>query len=344
MTRTRAAWIVTLGLLFFLSGFASYSNAADQKQTTAKGASDKPSVDKAAAGSKVASVNGVAISQNDFDKEFSRYERQMAMMGQASDPAQVGELKKKVLDGLIGREVLKQECQKVGIKVSDAEVDERVAALKKRFPSEKDFTDTLVKMALTEPELKSQFTQDMAIKKLIEQEVAGKVTVSDAETKTYYDSNPDLFKTAETVRASHILIKVDPKAGDADKTKAREKVAAVQTRIQKGEDFAVVAKEVSECPSGANGGDLDYFQRGQMVGPFEEAAFKLKPGEVSDIVESQFGYHLIKVADKKPAETKTYDQVKDELGQYLKQQKVNQQLAQYVDQLKSKDTIETFTK
>lgn len=344
MVRMRAVWMTTFCLLVFLAGFVVSSSAAEQTQTTGKPGSDRSAVDKTAAGAKVASVNGVAITQGDFDKEMSRYERQLAMTGQTADPAQLGEVRKKVLDGLIGREVLKQECQKLGVSVSNAEVDERVDALKKRFPSAKDFTDTLAKMSLTEPELKTQFSQDMAIKKLIEQEVAGKVTVSDAEIKTFYDSNPDLFKSPESVKASHILVKVDPKATDADKAKAREKIAAVQKRVQKGEDFASLAKEVSECPSSANGGDLDYFQRGQMVGPFEDAAFKLKPGEVSNVVETQFGYHLIKVTDKKPSETKTFEQVKNELSQYLKQQKVNQHLAQYVEELKSRDKIETYTK
>ena len=96
---------------------------------------------------------------------MSRYERQMAMLGQAPDPTQIGEMRKKVLDSLIGREVLRQESQKLGIKVSDAEVDERVASLKGRFPSEQDFADTLAKMSMTEAELKVQFAQEMGISK-----------------------------------------------------------------------------------------------------------------------------------------------------------------------------------
>jgi peptidyl-prolyl cis-trans isomerase C len=340
----RAAWVVTLCLFAVSFGLGSLSHAADQKQTTAKGAPEAGAADKGAGAASIATVNGVAITQSDLDRDMGRYERQMAMLGQAPDPAQVGEMKKKVLDGLIGREVLKQESQKLGIKVSDTEVDERVASLKNRFPSEKDFADTLAKMSLTEPELKTQFAQEMGISKLIDQEVGSKVTVTDAEAKAFYDANPNLFKTPEMVRASHILVMVDQKAGDAEKAKAKEKISGIQKRVQGGEDFASLAKEFSDCKSSTSGGDLDFFQRGQMVGPFEDAAFKLNSGEVSDIVETQFGYHLIKVTDKKPAETKTYDQVKDELGKYLKQQKISQQLTQYIDQLKSKDKIEILAK
>ena len=111
-----------------------------------------------------------------------------------------------------------------------------------------------------------------------------------------------------------------------------------------GRILQVSPKQFSDCKSSTSGGDLDFFQRGQMVGPFEDAAFKLNVGEVSDIVETQFGYHLIKVTDKKPAETKSYDQVKDELAKYLKQERVKQQLSQYIDQLRSKDKIEILAK
>ena len=340
----RAAWVVALCLFVVSFGLGSLSHAADQKQATAKSAPEAGAPDKAAGVATIATVNGVAITQSDLDRDMGRYERQMAMLGQVPDPAQVGEMKKKVLDGLIGREVLRQESQKLGVKVSDAEVDERVASLKNRFPSEKDFSDTLAKMSLTESELKTQFAQEMGISKLIDQEVGSKVTVTDAEAKAFYDANPELFKTPEMVRASHILVMVDQKAGDADKAKAKEKMAGIQKKVQAGEDFAELAKQFSDCKSSTSGGDLDFFQRGQMVGAFEDAAFKLNVGEVSDVVETQFGYHLIKVTDKKPAETKTYDQVKDELTKYLKQQKVSQQLSQYVDQLKAKDKIEVLAK
>jgi peptidyl-prolyl cis-trans isomerase C len=216
--------------------------------------------------------------------------------------------------------------------------------LKKRFPNEAEFDNLLKKMEISEADLKTQFSQDMAIKKLIDQQVASKVTVSDEDTKAFYDGNPEVFKTPEMIRASHILVKVDPQATDEEKAKAREKINDAQKRVQKGEDFATLAKELSDCPSSANGGDLDFFQKGQMVKPFEDAAFALKPGAVSDVVETQFGFHIIKVTDKKDAGAMSYDEIKGRIEQHLKQEKVNQQLSQYVDQLKGKAKIETFEK
>lgn len=290
---------------------------------------------------KVATVNGTVITRGEYDAEMSRYERQMAMSGKAPDPSETSEMKKRVLEGLVDRELLKQESKKQGVSVDEAEVNQQVAVLRQKFSSDKEFTDTLSKMNLSEASLKTQLRQDLIIRKLIDQQVAAKVTITPEEAKAFYSSHPELFKASESVRASHILIKVDAQAGADEKAKARERIKAIQERAKKGEDFAALAK-VFRMPQWCQRGDLEYFQRGQMVGPFEEAAFSLKPGTMSDIVETQFGYHLIKVTDRKEASTVSYEEIKGKLDDYLKQQKVNEQLAQYLGQLKAGAKIETF--
>jgi peptidyl-prolyl cis-trans isomerase C len=153
---------------------------------------------------------------------------------------------------------------------------------------------------------------------------------------------PGLFKQPEQVRASHILIKVEPQADESQKAAARKKIQKIQQRLQKGEDFAALAEEFSQCPSSAKGGDLGYFRRGQMVKPFEEAAFALKPGEVSDVVETKFGYHLIKVIEKKSETTIAFEDIKDRLEQYLKQEKVQKEVSLYAQKLKEKAKVERF--
>ena len=342
--------VVVLLLLFAASipvVFAAGSkDTKPQKAVTTESKADKKETSTVAGKDtkkdKVAVVNGTVITRTAYDEELKRYEKQLAMSGKPADPAQLGSAKERVLEGLVDRELLKQEAQKQGIKADDRELEEQIALLKKRFPSEAEFTKALSAMNLTEAQLRTQYKTDLIIKKLIDQQIATKVTVSDADTKAFYDANPELFKAPESVRASHILIQVDQNAGEADKAKARETITAIQKRLKKGEDFATVAKETSQCPSSAKGGDLDYFARGQMVGPFEDAAFKLKPGEMSGIVETQFGYHLIKVTDKKDAGVIPYDEIKGKIAQHLKQQKVNQEVGQYIAGLKSKSKIETF--
>jgi peptidyl-prolyl cis-trans isomerase C len=351
MAKNSMMVVFGLVVLLILSSFGSSvslgAGEKDVKKAPAASGKDakkeKPAVSNTGASKdKVAVVNGTVITRSEYDTEMSRFERQMAMSGQAQNPAEMSEMKGRVLDGLVDRELLKQDAKKLNISVDDNDVNQQVAILKQKFGTEKEFTDTLTRMNMSEADLKSQLRQDLAIKKLIDQQIASKVTITPEEMKAFYDSHPEFFKAPERVRASHILIKVEPSASAADKAKARERIVAIQERLKKGEDFAAIAKESSECPSGANGGDLDYFQKGQMVGPFEDAAFALKPGTTSDIVETQFGYHLIKVTDKKDASTVAYDEIKPKIEDYMKQQKVNELLTQYVGQLKKGAKIETF--
>ena len=130
------------------------------------------------------------------------------------------------------------------------------------------------------------------------------------------------------------MVSVDPKGNATQKDEARKKIEMVRQRLRKGEDFAALAREFSQCPSSAKGGDLGYFKRGKMAKPFEEAAFGLKAGEVSDIVETRFGFHLIKLVDKKPEGTIRYEDVKEKIGQYLKREKVKNQVSLYVEELR----------
>jgi peptidyl-prolyl cis-trans isomerase C len=195
-------------------------------------------------------------------------------------------------------------------------------------------------MNLTENEVKMQITRGLAIRELIEQQISSKIVITEAETRAYYDGNPQMFKQPEQVKASHILIKVEAGTAGAQKAEARKKIETVQQKVNDGADFAELAKKYSEGPSNARGGDLGYFKRGQMVKPFEDAAFAMKTNEVSGIVETRFGYHIIKVYDKKPEQNLAYADVKDKLSQRMKQEKVEQEANQYVNQLKKDSKIE----
>ena len=290
----------------------------------------------------IAVVNGSMITQEDFDREMSRVQRQLLNMGKHLNDSQIPGIKKEILKNLINRELLYQETQRKNIKIDEATINEKVMTLKKRFPSEAEFKSALTKANLSEVVIKTQIARGLAIEQLIGTYVTKKVTVSGEEIKTFYESHPGLFKQPEQVRASHILIKVDPQADEGKRAEAQKKIKEIQQKLQKGEDFATLAKELSEGPSKAKGGDLGYFSRGQMVKSFEEAAFSLRPNKVSDIVETKFGYHLIKVIEKKPETTTAFEDAKNKLGQYLKQQKIQKEVNVYVDKLREKAKVERF--
>ena len=296
--------------------------------------------DKKPSDEKVAVVNGVVIARIQFDKELKVHLERVSRQGRQITDDQMEEQKKDILEGLIEREVLYQESQKAGIKIADQKVDDQVAAIKKRFPNEEEFKKALAGMGLTEEDVREQIQHGLAIRELIDQKVANKVVITDEETKAYYDANPQLFNQPEEVKASHILIKVEPTADDATKAAARKKVEELQQKLKDGGDFAELAKENSEGPSNARGGDLGYFKRGQMVKPFEDVAYSMKIDEVSDLVETRFGYHLIKVYDKKPEQTLAYADVKDKIAQRLKQEKVEKDATLYVEDLKKGAKIE----
>lgn len=291
---------------------------------------------------KAAVVNGSIITQAHLKREMAGAQRRLFGMGKPLDDSQLLAIKKEAIKRLIERELLYEESQKKRIKVDETAVKEQLETLKKRFSGEAEFKNALSKMNLSEANVKSEFAHGMAIQRFIDKEFVQKITVSDKEVKAYYDSNPDLFKQPQQVQASHILVKVDPRGDASQKAEERKKIGKIQQKLHKGEDFTALAKEFSQCPSSAKGGDLGYFNRGQMVKPFEDAAFALKPGEVSDIVETKFGYHLIKVVAKKAKSTIAYKDVKDRLGQYLKQEKVKKEVSLYVEKLKQKAKIERF--
>jgi len=296
--------------------------------------------DPKVAGDKAAVVNGVVITRAHYDKELKVHLERVSRQGQQISDDQLAALKKEVLDGLIEREVLYQKSQQVGIKVDAQKVDEQLAGIKKRFPNEEEFQKALASMNLTEAEVRTQIQRGLAIRGLIDKEVADKVVVTEEETKAYYTGNPQFFKQPEQVKASHILIKVEPNADDAAKEAARNKIREVRQKLSAGGDFAELAKEYSEGPSGPSGGDLGYFRRGQMVKPFEDTAFSMQVNQVSDVVETRFGYHLIKVYEKTPEKTLAYDEVKEKISERLKREKIQKGAQEYVENLKKDAKIE----
>jgi peptidyl-prolyl cis-trans isomerase C len=326
------------------AGYGLYVSAADKPSQKAAGQDAASSTPKDETKlQNAAIVNGKPIPMSEYQAGIDQLNRQIEMTGRQPDEKELPTLKQRILNNLIARELMKQEIAKKGIKVDESEVNAQLDTVKKSTSPE-DFANSLKQMNMTEESLKEHFASQLAVKKLIETELSSKVAVTPEEVKAFYDSNPDVFKTPEMVRASHILVKVDEKASPEEKAKALEKIKGIQKRIQAGEDFAEVAKEVSDCPSKANGGDLNFFQKGQMVGPFENAAFSMKPGEVSDIVETEFGYHIIKLTDKKAPGTMSFDEIKPRIEQHLKSEKMSQEYPKYIEALKSKAKIEIFVK
>ena len=161
-------------------------------------------------------------------------------------------------------------------------------------------------------------TNDFLVSEYLKKEIIDKIHATEEDMQLYYKAKQEEFKIPEMVKARHIFVKVEKTASDEEKKKAKDKAEEILKRVKSGEDFAQLASELSDDKgSKTKGGDLGFFPRGRMVPPFEQAAFSLKPGDISEIVETPFGFHIIKVEEKKESVLEPYDKVKDKVKEKL---------------------------
>jgi peptidyl-prolyl cis-trans isomerase C len=343
--KTRALLVVALVGLGSLA--ACRKNPAEQSAAAQTPAAQAPAAETPPAPPKpmpaqlpdvLATVNGQPVTKTDFDRLLKNMEA-----GRGPIPAERrDEVMRAALDQLITYNVMKQEAAARKLTVSDTDVDGQIASMRKQFPSEAEFSKALAARNTTVDQLKADARIDMVINKMMEAELATTAAATEAEAKDFYDKNPDRFKQPEGVRASHILIMANEKADEATKKAARAKIDGILKRVKAGEDFAALAKENSQDGSASQGGDLGFFQKGRMVPAFDQAAFALKPGEVSDVVTTEFGYHIIKLTEKKDASTVPFDQVKPQVLEFLSNQKKQQRVDTFIQDAKKRAKIEVL--
>jgi peptidyl-prolyl cis-trans isomerase C len=265
----------------------------------------------------------------------------------ADKSGKVNEFKQGLLDILIEQELLFQEAEKAGQVAGEKQVSEAVARERENFAKashagqvQGNFEDALSKSGLTIELYTEYVRRRLTVQNLVVGHYGDKVSVSEKEIDDFYAANPDKFTTEETIRARHILFKVAPDAGEEEKNEARKKAGEVMEKARGGEDFAELAKAHSQGPSGPKGGDLGFFGRGKMVPSFEEAAFSLKPGEVSGLVETRFGYHIIKLEERNDGATVARDEAADKIREFLKAQKVDETVYSRLEELKKEAKVE----
>ncbi len=288
----------------------------------------------------VARVNGTPLDRAELERAVRSLE------GQAGGPvpaAKRDEIYRQLLDQLVALKLLSQECVARKIVIPDAEVESRVAEVKKPFPNEQAFSAALAERQMTLDKLKSEIRQQLQAMKVVETDIKPTVAVTDADVTDFYVKNPDKFQEPEAVRASHIMIRTPDATDEAQKKKAKAEATAVLAELRKGGDFAALAKQHSQdAGSAANGGDMGLVPRGQTPPVFEQAAFALKPGQMSGVVESPAGYHIIKVSAHRDARTVPLQEVKPQVQEFLTQQQMQQKTEAYVTKLKAKAKVEVL--
>lgn len=273
----------------------------------------------------VAKVNGDTISKDEFDKNFEMYKKayesqygpDIMKKDAGNDKTFEEVIKENILEKLITEKLITESAKEKNITVTDEELKEQLKNYEEILGGEEKYKEFLKQNNLTEEYFKDSIKKEMTIDKYKSDYVNG-LKISEEEAKKYFEENKDSYVK---VRASHILVKTE------------EEAKKVLDKIKKGEDFhALAATESIDNMSAVKGGDLGFFARGQMVPEFEEAAFSLKPGEVSEIVQTDYGYHIIKVEDR----LENYEDVKDEVLEDLKNQKYQASVKKMRDEAKVK--------
>jgi peptidyl-prolyl cis-trans isomerase C len=290
----------------------------------------------------VAKVNGQAIKKNDLLQGGQMVQMRFAQMGRQIPPS--ARFYRQVLTELVAIILLQQDAKAQGITATDAEIQQAVAARKGSFPNEAAYQEALKKAGITEETLRQQARDQIAVQKYVQTRLAPGVNVSDQTAREFYDKNKAEMQVPERLHLRHILIQAAATASPADKQKARQKAEEVLKKAQGGEDFAKLAAQYSEDPGSKDrGGDIGLIAHGQTVPQFEAAAFALqKPNDLSPVVETRFGYHVIQLVDKQPPSTVPFDQVKERIVQGLKQQEVQKLFQARAAQLRAKGKVEIY--
>ncbi len=290
----------------------------------------------------VAMVNGEEIGRQEFDQLLNYFRYQYMQQGRQIQGAQLEQLKEMVLESMIDNVLMYQIAKENGYTPTENELNEELQKTKERFADDTAYQKALNQQGMTEADLREELEVQMTKYKFEQDKFGEQTTVEPSEVKAFYEDNPEQFEQPEQVRASHILIKLSEEATEEDKQAAKEKLMDAKERIENGEEFSEVAREVSEGPSSKRGGDLNYFGRGQMVPEFEEAVFNMEVGELSEIVETSFGYHLIKKTDAKEAMTVPFEEVEQDIKTHLERTKLQEAKKAFLEEKKQNADIQRF--
>jgi peptidyl-prolyl cis-trans isomerase C len=288
----------------------------------------------------IVTVNGTVITRAKLDEQVQPIIDYRQAMQQNITPSQREQYESQMLDNMITEILFDQQVKANNIKVTDQDVDNYITDMIKTSDPNmtlEDFKSQMEARGTDFDQLKSTMQKRLMMTKLLEITYPGELDVSEEEAQKFYDENPRFFKKPEMVKASHILItydKSDPNQIEQAKQQAKQKAQNILEQIRNGADFAEMAKAYSACPSASRGGDLGFNSREQWVQPFSDAAFGLKVGEVSDIVETIHGFHIIKSTGRQDASVVSFDEAKDNIIKVLQARKEQALIPQMIEKMK----------
>ena len=293
----------------------------------------------------VAKGKGCEVKRSQVDEAFILHKANAASQGETIAEGDRERVESMLLDRLIYTQLLLSKSSDTDKAKGKEAAEKIIAEYKTQAPSEEAFSRRLTARGLTPEKFRAQMVEQGVCEQVVDRELKSKVTVTAEDAKKFYEENAARFEQPEQVRAAHVLISTKDSAGgqdlsDAQKLEKKKLAEKVLTRAKAGEDFAKLAKEFSEDPGSKDQGGEYTFPRGQMVPEFEAAAFSLKTNQVSDIVTTQFGYHIIKTYEKLPGQKMEYAKVEAQIKDRLQFMEVQKQLPDFLEKLKADAKLE----
>jgi len=282
-------------------------------------------------------VNDEVITSTEVDREYNQVLKEEKNPG----PDLVG-LRGVALNRLVDKKLIDQKIREAGIKIGDDELKQSIEDVKKQNGLSQDqLVAALASQGMTYDQYRTQLKEQLERVRLMSQEVRSKIQVGEKEMREYYAANPERFGAQELFRARHIFFRIDPKATDAEKAKVEELAARVLKEAQSGKDFAELAKTYSTDSAAAkDGGELGTFAKGDMIAEIGDTVAHMKAGDVSQIVKSPAGLHIIKLEERKTGKAKPFDEVKGEIEDLLYKKKSDERFTQWVKDLRANAAIE----
>ncbi len=288
-------------------------------------------------------INPAVLKVNDdlvYAAEISMVMQNIAgQMGGRDKVSDQQELVQMATQRVVEQKLLSQEASRNGIQPNEPRVAQMIQAIEQQAGGREALDASLAQMGSNHEQVMEMIREMDLVRSLIEQKISPSIQVSDEEVASFYADHPEMFANDAQVHARHIITAATEDADAATVAAAAAKAKKARERALAGEDFAELAREMSEGPSAPTGGDLGFVTREQMVQAFADAAFALEPGQISEVVRSNFGFHVIKVEEKRPAGTLPLDEVSDDLQAMLVQQRIGQEVGKMVEALVDKGTI-----
>ena len=288
----------------------------------------------------VARVNSQTITSDELERAVRSTE---IKAGQALPPQFRDQVYRSVLDRLVSFHLLLQESEALSLSADDAAVDARIEIIRSTFPSDDAFKTQLSSWETTLDDLREETQRDLLVERVLASEVLSGIEVDVETAQEFYELHTEQFTEGGGVRARHILIGLSPDATDQEKAEARGRAERLRGEAEGGLDFAELARTHSEDPgSAANGGDLGLVVPGQTVPEFEAALFALEPGDLSEVIETPFGMHVIQMVEREAERTAPFVEASVQIREFLIQQEQQVRTAAFIEELKQKSAIEIF--